>query len=115
MPTYLESHAADSANVTELPFHTEVLAARQLVLEDFWAPWCGPRRMIGPVIAEWAHEFVRRANVIKVNVDENPASAQRYASASIPALLIFKSGRVVDQVVGLPPKRTSTKLEVQLN
>ena len=114
--TNLETTSAPYVEVTDASFNTEILAAHQPVLVDFWAPWCGPCRMIGPVIEELAGNFAGRAKVAKVNVDENPGIAQQYHIASIPALLIFKNGRVVDQVVGLTSKRVlATKLEAQLN
>ena len=73
------------------------------VLVDFWAPWCGPCRMVAPSVEQLAREFDGRAVVGKLNVDENPAVAGRYNIMSIPTLLIFKNGAVVDQIVGAQP------------
>lgn len=73
------------------------------VLVDFWAPWCGPCRMVAPSVEKLAQEFAGRAVVGKLNVDENQVTAQRYQVMSIPTLLIFKNGQVVDQIVGAQP------------
>ncbi len=73
------------------------------VLVDFWAPWCGPCRMVAPSVERLAQEYAGRAVVAKLNTDENPATAQRYKIMSIPALYIFKNGQVVDQMVGAQP------------
>ena len=78
----------------------QVIAGEKPVLVDFWAPWCGPCRMIAPVIEEIAAEFDGKAVVGKVNVDEDPGLAQRYGVMSIPTLIILKGGKVVEQAVG---------------
>jgi len=102
--------------VTDANFGAEVLNSSQPVLVDFWAPWCGPCRMIAPVIEELAGEFAGRAKVAKVDVDENPETAAAYAVRSIPTLLIFKQGKVVDQIVGAAAKKTlATKLAAHLS
>lgn len=101
---------------TDGNFEKEVLQSDQPVLVDFWAEWCGPCRMIGPVVEEMAGEYHGKAKIGKVNVDMNPEVSVKYGIRSIPALLIFKEGQVVDQIIGAVPKTHLTKqLEAQLN
>ncbi|WP_027719327.1 thioredoxin [Desulfovirgula thermocuniculi] len=90
-------------------FEEEVLKSAQPVLVDFWAPWCGPCRSMSPIIEELSGEFAGRAKVVKVNVDENRDLAARFGVMSIPTLVFFKDGRVVDQIVGFTPKGVLAK------
>lgn len=95
------------ANLTELSdsnFETEVLKSSQPVLVDFWAPWCGPCRMIAPMVEELASEYAGSVKVTKINIDESPNAAQQFGVSSIPTLMIFKGGEVVDRFVGVQPK-----------
>lgn len=89
---------------TDANFEAEVIASEQPVLVDFWAEWCGPCRMIGPVVEELAGEYEGKVKIGKVDVDNNPAVSVQYGIRSIPALLVFKGGKVVDQIVGAVPK-----------
>ncbi len=91
---------------TEQNFKAEVLESNQPVLVDFWAEWCGPCRMIAPAVEELARDFLGKAKVVKVNVDEEPNLASQYGIRSIPTLLFFQGGKVVDQLVGAAPKDT---------
>ncbi len=97
-------------------FENDVLNADKPVLVDFWAEWCGPCQMVGPVVDELAGEYEGKAKVGKVDVDSNPQISTNYGIRSIPSLLIFKDGEVVDQIVGAVPKNQLKKqLDAQLN
>ena len=99
---------------TDESFDEEVLNADKPVLVDFWAEWCGPCRMVGPVVDELAGEYEGKAKIGKVDVDNNQV-ATKYGVRSIPTLLIFKDGEVVDQIVGAVPKNQLKKqLDAQL-
>ena len=87
--------------LTDATFEKEVLQASEPVLVDFWAPWCGPCRIIGPIVEKLAGEFAGNVKIGKLNVDENPASAQTYGVMSIPTLIIYKGGQVAEQLVGV--------------
>ena len=94
-------------NATDATFDVEAVAA-PAVLVDLWAPWCGPCRFVSPILEELAKDFAGRLKVVKVNVDENPALAQRFDARSIPTLVVIQGGRVVDRVVGAMPKQQLT-------
>jgi len=96
--------------LTDSNFNDEVINSQLPVLVDFWAVWCGPCRMIGPVVEEIAHEFEGKIKVGKVNVDENQATAATYGIRGIPTLLLFKGGQLVNQVVGVQPKAKLVEL-----
>jgi thioredoxin 1 len=90
--------------INDTNFESEVIQSDQVVLVDFWAPWCGPCRQIAPVVEQLAGENAGSAKVVKVNVDDASNSAQSYGVNSIPTLMVFKGGEVVDRFVGVQPK-----------
>ncbi|XLQ11963.1 MAG: thioredoxin [cyanobacterium endosymbiont of Epithemia adnata isolate EadnSB Bon19] len=94
------------AEVTDEKFKDDVLNSDIPVLVDFWAPWCGPCRMVAPVVEEIAEQYEGQVKVVKLNTDDNPQIASQYGIRSIPTLMIFKEGQRVDMVVGAVPKTT---------
>lgn len=91
-------------NVTTATFQADVLDSAKPVLVDFWAEWCGPCRMVSPILDEIAGEHADKITIVKVNVDEEPALAQQYGITSIPAMQVFESGEVVKSIIGAKPK-----------
>src|SRR5713101_250629 len=100
----LDHGAPETARLTEQNFDEALAANQGLVMVDFWAEWCGPCRAIAPVLEELAEASEGRVTLMKVNVDENPGLAARYGIRSIPTILFFKEGALVDRVVGAAPK-----------
>ena len=93
-------------HATESTFETEVLNAEGLVLVDFWAEWCGPCQMISPILEELDKEPNNRVKIVKVNIDDNPTPPTQFGVRSIPTLMLFKDGKIVDSKVGVSPKST---------
>ncbi len=99
-------------HLTDGEFEAQALKADIPVLVDFWAPWCGPCKAIGPVIEELAEEFDGKVKIGKMNVDENPATPGKYSIRAIPTLILFKNGEIIDQITGAVGK---TQLVAMIN
>lgn len=95
---------AKPRDVSDDTFEQEVLKSTKPVLVDFWAPWCGPCRMVAPIVEELATEYDGKVEFVKVNTDDNPNTSVKYGIRSIPTLLVFKDGEAVGQIVGFRPK-----------
>jgi thioredoxin 1 len=93
------------ASINAVDFDREVLKADKLVIADFWAEWCGPCKMIAPLLDEVAREFPDKVKIVKLNVETEPQIAQQFGIYNIPTLLFFKGGKVIEQVVGLVAKK----------
>jgi thioredoxin 1 len=99
-----EKDVAKPKEVNDATFEQEVLKASQPVMVDFWAPWCGPCRMVAPIVEELSVEYDGKVNFVKLNTDDNPVTASRYGIRSIPTLLVFKEGQPVGSIIGFRPK-----------
>ena len=95
---------AEVIAATDDNFQKEVLESSEPVLVDFWATWCGPCKAIGPIVEELAQDYAGRAKMVKVNTDENPRTPSQFNIRSIPTLMVFKNGELVDQLIGAAPK-----------
>ncbi len=102
----------EPVHVTDAAFEKSVMQSKIPVIVDFWAPWCGPCRMIAPMVEELATEYKGAVKIGKLNIDDSPSAATQYGVSSIPTLMIFKGGQVVDRFVGVQPKsRLQSALE----
>jgi len=104
--------AGNVVEITDQNFQSEVIDSGEPVLIDFWAPWCGPCRMIAPMVEELAGEYKGSVKIGKINIDDNPSAANNFGVSSIPTLMIFKAGEVIDRFVGVQPKN---KLQAALD
>ena len=104
-PLVVESSHAVPIDVTDQTFNKEVLSHAGPVLVDCWAPWCGPCKIVAPVLEQLASEYAGRIKIAQLNVDENPATASQYRIQSIPTMLLFKNGNQVERLVGALPKQ----------
>ncbi len=105
---------ANTVEITDSNFE-EIISSEKPVLVDFWAEWCGPCKMIGPVVEELAGDYDGKAVIGKVNVDENPTVSAKFGIRSIPTLLVFKGGEIVDKQIGAVPKGVlAQKLDAQI-
>ena len=104
-PLSFSKSPAAPVNVTDKTFNQEVLSHNGPVLVDCWAPWCGPCKMVAPVLDQLASEYAGRVKIAKLNVDENPMTASQYGIQSIPTMLLFKAGKQIDRLVGALPKQ----------
>jgi thioredoxin 1 len=95
---------ADVREITDATFETDVIKSELPTLVDFWAPWCGPCRMVAPIVGELSEEYAGKVNFVKMNTDENPAVPSKFGIRSIPSLLIFKGGELQGTIVGFRPK-----------
>jgi thioredoxin 1 len=101
---------AKPEEINDSQFESEVLKAEVPVLVDFWAPWCGPCRMVGPIVEELAEEYGERVKFLKMNTDDNTKTASHYSIRAIPTLLVFRGGQPVGQVIGFRPKSDLKKV-----
>ena len=93
-------------DINDDTFEQEVLNSQEPVVVDFWAPWCGPCRKLGPLLEEISNEFSGKVKFVKINTDENLKVAQNYSISGLPSLLVFKNGKALERLVGLMPKST---------
>jgi thioredoxin 1 len=100
---------ANTKIVTDASFKTDVLQSDKPVLVDFWAEWCGPCKMVGPVLEEIAGENADKITIVKLNIDENPGAARDYSIMSIPTMAVFEGGKIVKSIVGAKPKAAILK------